>query len=171
MREVTTKIYTFDELSKEAQEYAHENFWMRTEYPWHSELEDVLREFSDLFGFSVYAWRYDSMMAQHNESYSERHYLTEGEEAREWFKKHSAVIYNANCPFTGYYLDEVALQPIRQFIEQTGRTDSVCDVLTECIGEIFRAVVADVEYYYSFESFAESIEANEYEFTENGDLY
>lgn len=171
MREVTTKIYKFDELSKEAQEYAHENFWMRTEYPWHPEVEDVLRELSDLFSFSVYSWEYDSIMAQHNESYSERHYMTSGDDARQWFKKYKAVINNHNCPLTGYYLDECALDPIRQFLEQPDRTDSVADVLTECVGNVFRAAVSDVEYYYSFESFAESCDANEYEFTENGDIY
>lgn len=171
MREVTTKIYSFHELSKEAQEYAHENFWNRTEYPWHGENTDTMNALTDLFDFSVYDWGYDSIMAHHRESHPEHYYEMTGDNARQWFKKQSAVIYSQDCPLTGYCLDEDALHPIRQFIEQTDRNDSVADVLTECVGELFRAIVADVDYYYSFESFAESCDANEYEFTENGELY
>lgn len=171
MREVTTKIYTFNDLSKEAQDYAYENFWARTEYPWHGESMDTLNAFTDLFNFMVYDWGYDSIMAYHRESHPEHYYEIMGRNARQWFKKHKGVIYSQNCPLTGYCLDEDALKPIRQFIEQTERNDSVADVLNECIGELFRAIVADVEYYYCFESFAESCGANAYEFTETGDIY
>ena len=171
MRTVETKIYTFDELSSEAQEYVLDNFWAHTEYPWHDENMDCLKEFTDLFDFSVYHWRYDSMMAEHNESFPEYYFNIDGDVAREWFKRQSKIIYDLNCPLTGYYLDETLLQPIRDFIADKSRTDSIGDVLTECVGAFFSHVVADVEHHYSMESCAESCAVNEYEFLENGEFY
>jgi len=171
MRTVETKVYTFDELSETAQEHVLDNFWASTEYPWHDENMDCLKAFTDLFDFSVYHWRYDSMMAEHNESFPEYYFNIDGDVAREWFKRQSKIIYDLNCPLTGYCLDETLLRPIRVFIADTNRKDSVGDVLTECVGAFFSCVVHDVDYYYSLENCADHCAINEYEFLENGEFY
>ena len=171
MRTVETKVYTFEELSQDAQENALYQFWHHTEYPWQGEVKDTLDAFTDLFDFSVYHWEYDSIMASFRESFPEYYHELKNNVAREWFKRQSKIIYNDDCPLTGYYLDVDILHPIRTFVDVNLRTDSVADILSECVDNFFAAVVQDVEYYYSIESFAEHCAMNEYEFLENGDFY
>ena len=45
MRTITKTVYTFNELSKDAQRIAYEKWLSNTYYPWYDENEDSLREF------------------------------------------------------------------------------------------------------------------------------
>lgn len=171
MQTVEMKIYTFKELSQEAREKAFYEFWCQVEYPLQVEVRNCLESFTDMFGFSVYHWEYDSIMASHRESFPDHYHEIKGESAREWFGRHKETIYDDACPLTGVCFDEFILTPIRSFMDDKTRTDSVAEVLTECVGDFFRAVVHDVENYYSMESFEDMCAAAEYMFFENGSLY
>lgn len=83
-------------------------------------------------------------------------------------QRHSKVMFERNC-LTGYYLGEIILDPIHEFMKKPDyRTFE--DLLEECIHEWENAVKQDVKGYFSFESFKDHAEANDYKYTKEGKL-
>lgn len=72
------------------------------------------------------------------------------------------------CPFTGVCYDESILQPIRQFLKKPdGRTYG--DLLGDCLDSLFHDAHKEWEAALQDDEVADSIRANEYEFTEDGE--
>lgn len=72
------------------------------------------------------------------------------------------------CPFTGVCYDEDLLQPLKEFIKQPdGRTFE--NLMTEAGESLRTSLESEDEYRDSDEGIKEDIEANDYEFTEDGD--
>jgi hypothetical protein len=88
-------------------------------------------------------------------------------------KRYSKMTPEVSCPFTGYCADEDIIDPIRKLIfnYRPGAYDAVTfrDVVKDCFDSFADSVAADIEYQNSDEAVAETIDANEYEFDENGD--
>lgn len=98
-------------------------------------------------------------------------------------------VYDGTCPWTGYYLDCCALDPISHFcfgVEwsekdekriPSSRKISVDDrntvesLLKDAADSLFSALKKDSEYQESMESFQNACEANGYEFTEDGKMW
>lgn len=76
-----------------------------------------------------------------------------------------------NCPLTGYYADQDILQPVIDCLHYKRFFNSHNDLIDECLNNFFRTWQADIEYQGSFENFAEMCEANDYEFTETGEMW
>ncbi len=74
------------------------------------------------------------------------------------------------CPFTGYCGDEYFLDVFREFIKKPdGRT--LDELLEDATEKAFRGMERDCEWQLSDEYISEELEANNYEFTEDGEQY
>lgn len=99
-------------------------------------------------------------------------------------------VYDGTCPFTGVCFDNDALDPLAYFcfgvvwdaekkrrIQSTARTvaaddrNTVESVLRDCVDSLFAAAQQDWEGQESEEYFRDFCEANEWEFTEDGDRW
>lgn len=87
----------------------------------------------------------------------------------------------AECPLSSYAVcsDIPLISPFQEFVNRQGvyankarfdRTD-LEDIIIESNSRWNRAIIADCEYQYSYASALELIEANDYDFTEKGEIY
>ena len=84
----------------------------------------------------------------------------------------SVGVPEGDCPFTGYYIDDVLLRPIRDFMAKPQLLlVTFQQLVDECLSAWVSAYIADWEYAYSDEAIRETCEANEYQFTESGEFY
>ena len=83
----------------------------------------------------------------------------------------SAIQLESSCPFTGYCMDEDLLEPVFKFMALPLNSVTYEDLLNDCIESWLSAAVKDLEYQESDEFIGEHLEANEYEFTEDGELF
>jgi hypothetical protein len=87
-----------------------------------------------------------------------------------WNTYYSAIQKETSCVFTGYCADDDILQPIYNFIQKPDNT-SFDNLLGECIAA-FESYLQREDDYFNSSEFAESeIEANEYDFLENGERF
>lgn len=153
MRTETVEVtyYTFDELSDKAKQAAIT--WWREggEYPWYHDNMESLKGFDQIFT------DFDAEDL-------------EGAEAVNYLQNlaNNGELLVGNCPFTGYYMDEVLLDPIREFIVKPQGTYR--ELIDTCLSRYLDSVKKDEEYYFSDESAAENILGNGYEFDVNGDF-
>ena len=172
MRTITPKpynVYTFDELSSEAKERAIEHFQTSSEdlYGWSQENVDSLKVFADRAGFKVRDWSIGLCSYSYvkidaaDEPVIDSEYL--GRSDAEW---REFVKECEDCKLTAYWCDGVLARPLAEALEDPeARFDKT---MQECVDAWTKAYVEDLEYTYSAEAIAEMIEANGYEFTEEG---
>ena len=199
MREVAIKLYKFEELEKSAQDAAV-NAWMESEahsggYPWEYENRKSIEAFDGYFGCRT-NWSYDVCSGHasvrvsdsveeleitgvrlrtyilnnfYSLLYKQVKYALSAKNPRRWASKIQKQ--ETDCPFTGYCEDEAALAPIRAFIKKPCNHTTLADLLQECADSWVKACSDDMTYYYSEENARESIIANGYEFTEDGNFW
>lgn len=98
-------------------------------------------------------------------------------------------VYDGTCPWTGYCMDCSALDPIAHFcfgvewdekekkrVPSSRRiavddSNTVESLLRDGLRSLFQALKEDCEYQESMEAFKDACEANEYEFTEDGEMW
>jgi hypothetical protein len=78
------------------------------------------------------------------------------------------LIGDGECKFTGYCMDENAADGARKAFFNGER--ELKEILLAGFENWHKAVTADCEYQLSKKGFAEHCEANNYEFTEDGEL-
>lgn len=79
-----------------------------------------------------------------------------------------------SCVLTGVYFDDEMLQPIYDFLEKRdfkNCTITFYHLLNNCFEAIEKTIEREIEYMNTDEYLIENIESNEYEFTENGNLF
>lgn len=81
-----------------------------------------------------------------------------------------------NCPLTGFCGDQDFIQPLLDFVNcpdsgwnGTRKNCTYNDLLNECFDEGLAGIINDLEHQESDEYIEEQIQANEYEFTEEGE--
>lgn len=97
--------------------------------------------------------------------------------------------YDGTCPWTGWFMDCDALDPIAHFcfgVEWDERekrrvpssrriavddSNTVESLLHDSMHSLFRALRDDCRYQESMDAFAEACDANDYEFTEDGRMW
>jgi hypothetical protein len=210
---ITRTIYTFEELTPEAQQNAINQYrgdGIDTSHNW-DEARHSVNAFCDLFDCRTgrNSWldvtandcetRHDLtgqrlrtyLLNNFSSAFYERKYRGHSKNdhrSTERPKDHRMVtkirkdhkgnyyrVFRSNfevescCPFTGVCYDEDLLQPLKEFIKQPdARTFD--DLMTEA-GESLRiSLESEDEYRNSDEAVKETIEANAYEFTEDGEL-
>lgn len=191
MKEVTIKVYSFDELSPKAKEVART--WYRGDgdyYPQHEENEKAVRAFADHFGLSGLSWEYGegfgSASARTFPEYGEdikglrlyawlgyNHFdylfppLYIGKRPRKYSNWKRAA---SACP-TGYCISEAMLDPIYNFLRAPDKDTTLEDLLSECLTTWAKDCGSDMEYSNSDEAVDENIMANDYAFLASGKCY
>lgn len=177
MRTETIKICLFQELSKKAQEVVLERERTRPDrYSWADEAIDSLKQFCEHFGltdlrYSVSAWEPSFCSAKLSR---EDHDEMRG--VRVWKFLHNSNLISGNllegeCPFTGYWIDEELLEPIREFLKKPNSDLTYQDLMNECLQKWVKDFQDEEEYAYSDEAIKEDLEVNDLEFLEDGREY
>lgn len=179
MRTIETTLYHYNELTPEAQERARDNFrrsgylgyidqWNWQEASKSREL--FLREFSAELRHGAYGSDRVYVSAHYWQSSGD---IGELSYVRLWKyinTNHADCISKiGNCQFTGVCWDENLLDGIAEFMNKPYKTDFE-SLLNGCVESLRIAVEREIEYQNSDECIAESLEANEYEFTEEGSI-
>jgi hypothetical protein len=155
MRTIEQTIYTFEELNDEAKEKARNWYRNGLQYPWWDEVKDSLKSFCDEFGITVLDYSI-------------------GDARREYIKTDAT---NAN--FRGFKLKDFDRKAMPTgfcfdcdlrytFADQFKQYGDALGAFNEALEAFLQSVRNDVEYQYTDEVVDESIEANGYEFTEDG---
>lgn len=88
--------------------------------------------------------------------------------------RYSKVLKQNSCVLTGMCYDDDMLQPIYDFLEK--RNFSNCTItfyhlLNDCFDELRKTVENEIDYRNTDDAIIEEIKANDYEFTENGNIF
>lgn len=198
MRIKETKVYKFDELSDEIKETAIEKYRESyIEYFWADDGVATLKEFckqfdielkdysldcggcgqsSVSFNADTYSMIADEIIGMKAFKYLQNNYwhILHKPQFRGTIKNNTAyysgIFWDDCCVLTGYYIDDIILQPIYDFLKRPDETTALKDLYDDCFNAFILAWDKDVKYQYSDESIIETIEANEYEFTVDGEL-
>ena len=145
MKEITIRLYDYDELSDEAKRKAHED-WLSQghEHFWGGEVRNTLKKLEEEFGIEVTRWSYDACSYDCGtirfENWNDDQLALAGERARaflwnnfghllltgRYYSKfhgtkhaHSKFwfdrVYDGTCPLTGVCFDNDALDPLAYF--------------------------------------------------------
>lgn len=168
MKTVQIEIYRFSELSPRSKEnvFAHfrEDPTLASDVA--DEIIDSVKCFCKTFGITLKDIYFDNSdwkatfpkLDEDNEE-------TVGEFL-------SSRLPKNDCPFTGVCHDETLLDPVRKNLNNTSTdTEDLRSVLSDSLYAICWAHRDEIEYLYSDEALTELIEANDYEFTEDGRIY
>ena len=166
MRKIEQTVYQYSDLSDKAKEKAYYK-WLSpsSDYPWHNENSKTIDEFAKALGLG------------HLHEDSTEHLIRElknldiltKEGLRGKGKKFVKSLEEKDCPFTGYWLDYVIVDTLKEhcMVHPFDLKTAVIDALQEAE----KAVEKDIYDYYSQESFADICEANDYEFFADGARY
>lgn len=83
---------------------------------------------------------------------------------------YSSLKTENSCVLTGVCYDEDILKPIYEFLEKPNEKIDFETLLNDCIYSLCHSVSSEIEYNDSDEAIVETIEANEYDFDEEGNL-
>ena len=183
MKSITINLYSFDELSEDAKEKALQNHQQTHQMHWFDEWCESIKKGLEFFDVFV---RDYSITTESNRSYVyfEIHeciknltyvrlwkYLKNNYNTfRNQFSGKIQRTFEGNCPFTGFSGDEAFLDPFRKFLKHPDQT-TFEDLLKDAIENCLNGIEEDYEYQLSEEFFKEECEANEHQFTANGELY
>jgi hypothetical protein len=84
-----------------------------------------------------------------------------------WVTLRSNFETESCCPFTGVCYDEYLLQPLKDFVKKPDNRNFE-DLMTEAGESLCKSLESGDEYQNSDEAIIERMEANDYEFTEDG---
>lgn len=196
MRIRETKVYTFEELSEKAQAKAIEKQQQfATEYPaWWAENQNSLDEFCKVLGISWDSYDVDRGHISYTWDAGETVKELSGSRAIAWLWNNAAEVIHErkyiwlNKPFslarptrkyqskiqydramlTGYCMDLSLTDAIIKYLKNPSGT--LKDLMNDCMHDWIFAVRDDYEYQTSEESARETIAANGYEFTEDGEI-
>jgi hypothetical protein len=187
MKTIEINLYSFNELSDKAKENAMNNHLNSFEYHFASEAMETIKRGLDHFNFELSNYSLDWQNAnnsyfrlKNNNTYSEYSELSgprlfklinnQFEQTYYKYSKKYVSIFNGNCPFTGVCFDESFIDPIRKFMQRPDNT-TFAELMEDCVYSVLRDTEKDIEYHLSEEAYEEECEANEYTFTEDGELY
>lgn len=157
MQVIEIKVYSFDELNDKAKEKAREWYRCSSDYPWFDEARQSLTAFCDHFGVTVKDYSIGD---------SSGYVVTDA--TNENFRGVKLSEQDREKMPTGLWLD---CELFAHFYDEFKRTGNAKGAFDDALYNFTRAVRNDVEAYYSDECIDENIEANEYQFTENGKIF
>jgi hypothetical protein len=172
--ETTTRtLYKYPELSPKAQERALTDYVTTEDYHWATEAMDSLKALAVEFGAKLADWN----VAWDASSHSRATFQVSDEWTREEIAAKLATLGtfdpttlkgHGDCMLTGYCQDENAIDGFRAAFH--GGESDMERLLDAGFRTWLDAVHADYEDQCSAESFADMAAANEWEFTEAGEL-
>lgn len=85
---------------------------------------------------------------------------------------HSKIQVTRDCALTGYALDDYFTQPIWDFIESPDNTQELSDVIENAVDSAWKKHEDDqYNFYTDDDCVASGLEARDFDFTENGDVF
>jgi hypothetical protein len=134
------------------------------------EVVDTLKGFCDRLDLTLADWqisvvedRGERIMITVPDDLTDMH----GVRLWKYLGKHYGDLIAKDCPFTGVFYDEIALDPLRQFMKMPdNRTWS--ELADDCASALLDGLHDQYEWRISDECLREECEANEWEFYENG---
>ena len=171
MKTKTYTVYKFNELPEEAKQKAIEKWRSSDGYPFSYDNARSLEAFEKISPVKVSKWEYGYQNFINFEMTcdDETAQLT-GKKLAAYLKEHYGDILKQCCPFTGYCMDEPLLDPIRNFIKKPVKNVTLEDVMRDCLEAWLDSCRQDYEYSLSDEAIIDTIEANDYDFTIEGDI-
>jgi hypothetical protein len=156
MRTETREIFKFSELSDDAQERALEQARVWFDFGWSAEYADSLKAFCDEFGADVTSWNvgpYQNPDYSHNAK--NEHFR--GRKLREFDPQHMPTGFCADCELW------------ETFHREFKRTGDAKGAFDSAMWEFFKAWRDDWEDALSDEQLGEYLQANEHEYTADGE--
>lgn len=103
------------------------------------------------------------------------HRMIRNKTAQNTGKKYCFAYSNINttreCNLTGCYMDNEFLDPIYKFIAAPDKFTNFDDIIKDCFSSLEKAINNEIEAMQEDEYIKEEIQANGYEFTEDGKRY
>lgn len=179
MKTIEVNLYKFSELSEDAKQNAIEKIrssLLDQDYFWGNDAIKSIEKFMEHFNCSFERYSIDWFEKYRNEFHIEiPEYMNEISEDElknyiETMGPYDSVTMKGfgNCMFTGYCADEDAADGARIAFLKGER--NLYDILYAGYESWYEAVNSDVEYEISDKGIIETIEDNEYDFTEDGNL-
>jgi hypothetical protein len=178
MRTIETTLYQFDELDESAKDRARENFresgYLDDIDQWNwNEAAESRKAFLDEFNAEFRHGRCGSECVRIDQDAHWHGKIGDLSYVRLWkylSANHAECISKiGNCQFTGVCWDECLLDGIAEFMRKPYRTDFE-SLLYSCCEDLRIAVEREREYQCSDAAIDDSIRANEYEFTNQGEI-
>jgi len=171
---ISVNLYRFKELTTKAKEHAKDDFRENHGYVWADEAKDSLRGLAEYFGGKLLDWSIDYF----NGSRSYAKFGTDEldpddlESRLDALGTYDPVTFKGHgqCLLTGYCHDESVIDGFRKAFY----ADDVVDLdklLQAGFKTWLEAVQADCADQFSDETFGEHCEANDYDFTADGELH
>ena len=190
MREITQKIYTYDELSYKAKEKARLDWLEDAYFHYGDDLIASLEKFEEEFpimikecaydqwdcyiDYEILLDDYDDYEFDEDENKEDIIELYKGEELKkylmEYYEKFTEDTSEKCCPLTGCCSDYAVLDPIYEFIKNPTDID-FRELLESCIENFEEVVVKEYECFNSEEFFREECYQCGFEFFEDGTMY
>lgn len=176
-----TNVFSYSELSPSSQEKARDWYREGMEFFWFDEYMKTMKKFADHFGVKLGRWELDYQdtyrcqipfdcpeLETSYESDDDENGTTET--VGEFLRRHANPAFlSGNCPFTGFCTDEDILDGIRANIDNPSQEQSdLTEVFDDCFHRFVKSMVADWEGQNEDEPVAQTIDDDEYEFTEDG---
>ena len=201
MKTITKEITLFklSELPEDTQRKVISSFRDDDPSPWESENADTLKAFTRIFPVKVRNYEYEdraiinftidagwdygeeikSLSGPRLMRYIYNNYWDDITSPKIYYhpsalgKKRTSRITRTleACPLTGYIMDNAILDPLVKFLANPSKDVTFEELLEDCLHSWLYACRDDYEFWMSEPSIREDIEANDYDFTEDGRLY
>lgn len=175
-RVIETTIYSFDELSEEAKEFARDNFRNDGDlWGWQCEWWNSAQAFSKIAPIRITSADYDRADVDIEWTDDDAIADLSGLRAWKWLQNNYWFKWAANekqgaCTLTGYCGDCSFADTFAEYEKNPLSVPDLKQVFYESAQEWVQQARSDMEYSHSDEAIDSLIECNEYEFTELGEL-
>lgn len=176
MRTVTNSydVFQFSELSDKAKERAADHYRDDTEFFAGPEYLDSLKALAEHFGGKLIDWNVSWDRYCHSSAKFDMPDDMTGEDMAERLAQlgtfdAETLRGHGDCALTGVAYDEPAIDGFRRAFHDGER--DLNKLMHAAFCEWLRAAQEDCEYVFSLEGFAETAEANEWEFLADGSLF
>jgi hypothetical protein len=160
METVEMKIYSYSELGDYAQGKARE--WFKNcGYTWIDEGIESIRAFCDHYGVKITDYTISPYSHSYIDTNVENHHLR-GVTLKQVEKERDLMP-------TGYFLDCDLFQTMHESMKENG--GNALQAFKDAIEAVMKGIIADMEHQDSEEHISEMIEANDYQFLEDGTIY
>jgi len=157
---ISKEYFELGELSEEAKERAYHKWLDEREYSWAKENEASLFAFAELFGVKILDYGYGGATRPYlrYDTSDWDGYRLRGVRLWKFLRDHYTKELEKTCPFTGYYMDEALLDPIRRFLERPKQDTSLRVLIEDSLNSWLHACERDHEEWFSWEAFEQEAE-------------
>lgn len=172
MKTVTVEIFEFNELSDKAKQTAigrYREKYLDLSFIW-DDGKATVKAFCEVFNIrTTKQYWTEPYLDNIDDDILE---LT-GSELRDYIveKIPEKYLVRGECLLTGMCYDVDMLSPIWDFMESSSSQYNYEELIQDCFYQLEQVLKADDEYQYSDEAISETIEANAYQFTIDGNFY